>query len=522
MFCGWQDESGNELLYSVSALNQGLSVDEYGQPVAVDLWPIWSPVSMPSVSKNFQSLTPGEMLFTAIAIQNGSATGCTITYYSDTGTYVIYETATNVSVTIALGDTKEWTLSDDSQVVTKVADFNHDYSDVAETHTLGITYILEHMSLINSMYWNEGNRHTYNVRFGDNTTYVGDFAAHPNEENSLYTKSYTPTASEITAGYADITAEGPTYLTQIKVTHSDQTTVTWEFERNGWYCGTDSATYSGVSWYVSDLNGDPDNPKYKIGKMLQSLGCDIIDATGNILVDGWPTQNRGRAYYINQSDTLTDFGGIKFDTTGTDTLNTYENNKFNGTGKSRIVFYGSKTAYENATEMSEGAVISIPVVQGDTITIVFNQNTGDCGGYKYSDLCKTLNSEETICKIPIGLRNIIVPAIKKYGWGGAGHAIQSAEFYLWTLSAREIGASINDERAPTFLVGQRYPIYTNDASRISEFRGGWLRDPDQNVVRSAWYFNQNNGKFGQTMVWSNMYTKVGCCSGEVVSAGGGE
>ena len=526
VFCGWQDGDGHTYGYATQMPNDSATIDEYGQPVAIDLWPVWSPIEMPSVSKDFMALTPGELVFAAKAIQNGGATGVTATYYSETGTYILYESATNVSVSIAIGDTRQWTLSNGETITQQVLDFNHDYSDLQELSLLGITFGMQNC-LTDTRQMNAGYRHCFNYRFGNEDPIENDDLNHTNANDALLTNSHEASAAEVTAGFVQITAEGPTFLDKIVVTHTGGTTTTWYFADEGFYAGSDTNTYTqdgsgravSCTWYKSDTNVDANNPFYKIGKILQSLSCDIVDYRGQIGLYGWATTAQQWSYLINQNVTLTNFGGLKIDTTGTDTMNTATGNPYNGTGKSRIAFMSDwGNQYNNLTEMSEGTVISVPVVSGDVVTVVCHGEGRNWGGWDKSDLKAWANGELLTNLMPAGLAGTITPACKRSNVGMRSYAITKGLSSLWCFSRIEMG---NDTTvAPYKDEGSPYPMFTTAADRIRYLADGsgaatswWGRGPYGSSVYHFVTWN-NGGSAGSNYAGNRYGVCLGFCSGE--------
>ena len=511
VFCGWQDAAGHEYIYITQMPDASATINANGVPQDINLYPIWSPVEMPSISKDFSALTPGERLFAAIAIQNGSADGCTVTYYSESGSYIIYETATNVSVTVAIGDTKQWTLYNGETLTQQVLDFNHDYSDTAETSKLGITYAMKNC-LTTTRQMNPSYKHAFNFKFGNETAIVSDSNDHSSTTDAALTNSHTATADEVTAGFVDITALGPTYITKIMVKHSDNSTVTWYFGKEGFYAGSDVASVSGCSWYKSDL--DESEVFYKIGKMLQSLNLDVVNWQGSVGLNGWGTVEQEWCYYINKNETFSTFGGLKINATGTDTLNTAAKNPFNGTGKSRLTFCKDKANdWNNFTEISEGTVISVPVVTGDVVTVVAYGLSRNWGGWDNCAMKKWANGD-FLAQLPLGLRSTIVAAYKKSSVGNRSYAIQGGTYLMWCLSNSEIGGYVSNH--PYMDEGSKYPIFTENNSRIKKLADGagaatgwWERDPS---VSNAYGFMLCNSS-GYPGSNGNAYNAYGVCLG---------
>ena len=526
VFCGWQDADGNIYEYITQMPNASAKIDSNGVPIVIDLWPVWSPVQMVTISKDFAALTPGERVFCAIAIQNGSATGVTINYYSETASYIIRRTDdTTVTASIAIADTKTWTLYNGETLTQRVIDFNHDYSDSAEQNHLGITFDMQNC-LTDTRQMNPSYKHAFNYQFGDDDDpIVSDNNDHSSATDAALTHSHTASAAEVTAGYVEITALGPTFLTEIRVKHSDDSVTKWYLGKEGFYGGTDAASFtqSGAGaavscpFYKSDL--DTSEEFYKIGKILQSLSCDIVNWQGSIGLYGWATEERQWANLINQSVTLTNFGGLKIDTTGTDSLNTSTNNPFNGTGKSRVTFCKDWTNdWNNFTEISEGTVISVPVVSGDVVTVVAYGTSRNWGGWDNSAMQKWANGD-FLLQLPLGLRSTIVPAYKKSNVGNRSYAVTGGTYMMWCLSNAEVGGYVSNH--PYMDEGSKYPVFTNDNSRKKYLTDGagavygwWERDPIVTNSNNFYIVGTSGNPNNNYYAYNRIGVSLGFCSGE--------
>ena len=486
VFCGWQDEDGNEYEYRQQMPDSSASIDENGVPVAIELFPLWSEVKMPTVTKDFAALTHGERLFCAIAIQeaeNGYYTvgsganekSYPVTYYSDSSTYRITDADdSTITAAIAIGDVKQWTLYNGETLTQQVADFKHDFSDLAETKKLGITYAMKNL-LTATGTMNGSYKHMFNFKIGNDEASVSDTENHTSASDAALYHDHEATAEEVAAGYVDVTFLGQSYLNYIRVTHSDNSMEIWRMSDSGYYSGSDVETYSRCSFYASDLTPPTGyNHAYKIGKMMQAAS---LAPSG-----GWGSSARQQARLQNASYTFEDFGGIVFDATGTDTLNTAAINPVNGTGKARIAYHSD---YENSwncfTEVSEGAVISVPVVEGDVVRVAAFGQSRNAGGWDESRMCNWANNTFP-AQLPIGLFNTIAPACKKSSIGNRSYAIRKGLYKLWCLSNSEVNGQTGTH--PYSDEGTRYPIFSNDASRIKYRADGtgavnywWERSP---------------------------------------------
>ena len=537
IFCGWQDSDGHIYEFPTGMPLDSTAVDDQGRTLPIDLFPYLSAIEMPAETTAFSMLTPGQMQFCANAIQNGSATGCSVVYYADSNSYIITNLTTNASVTIALGEMRQWTLRDGNTITQQVAEFKRDYSDLNETNRLGITYAMKNL-LETRHNMNPSYKHAFNYQFGSDTPIVSDDNDHSSATDALLTNTHQVTNAEAAAGEVVITALGPTYLDRIIVTHSNNTKTTWYFADEGFYGGTDSATFNrsgtgaavSCNWYKSDLESTAEYTYYKIGKMLQDANVTPVNASGNAGAYGWASEQLQWGYFINRDVVFTDFGGIEIDTTGTDTLNTAENNKFNGNGKSRVTFCKDWTNdWNNFTEMSEGAVIKIPVQAGDEVTVKCYGVSRNWGGWDNTVMLDWI--EDTVYKLfPYGLRSQIVPACKKSSVGNRSYAVKKGLYKLWLYSYAELTNVTShpyvDEISDwdtSVHASTAYPIFTDNASRIKYLDDGagaanywWERDPS--IGNSNYFMSVNTS--GSASGSSNAGNTSGVCLGFCAGSAG--
>jgi len=521
LLIGWQDAAGHVYEYKQQMPNDSASIDEDGLPETIHLFAAWEPVEMPATSKAFNQLTHGERLWCAIAIQRGEAEGCTVVYYSDTQEYIITNLTTLATVTIGAGDTKQYTLYNGETLTQQVADFKHDYLDSTMTATAGISYMMKNC-LATGRALNTGYKHSFNYQIGNDEPIVSDDGNYTNATDTAtvakLNKTHVATEDEIAAGFVDIKSLGQTYLASIVVNHQDGTKTTWAFNQQGFYIGTDSNTVTQNSWYKSDTNVDENNPFYKVGKMLQSAGVSILNATGAVQAS-WSSNQINWAFFIDQEKTFADFGGIKFDATGTDSLNTAENNGYNGNGKSRIVFCADHTNdWNNFLEMSENAVISVPVIAGDSVTVKAYGLSRNAGGYEKTQMAAWANGE-FMEQLPIGLMNTIIPVHKTCSIGNRSYAVTGSQYKMWQASYIEVGSGTTEY--PYKQEGKRYPIFTNDASRVKyksdgagAVAGWWGRSPYRGGSRGFYYVYTSGGPHYNGYAHNAYGVCLGFCSGE--------
>ena len=527
VFNGWIDADGELYEYATQQPDRSSKIDGNGSPQTINLYPDWSAIALPAATKDFAALTAGERVFAATAIQtcpNGGTytrdgVDYEVVYSASSSSYFIYNSGRSIQVTVALGDAKQWVLYNGETLTQEVIDFNHDYSDLAETQKLGLTFAMKDL-LTDAQLMNPSYKHAFNYQFGDEDPIVSDTNNHTSGTDAALTHTHEATADEISAGFVEITALGPTYLAKIEVAHTGGFKTTWHFDQNGFYCGTDSASFTSAdgacTWYKSDILADPDNPEYKIGKMLQSLGLDVKNWQGSVGVNGWATTAQQWCTHTNRSDVFTSFGGLKIDTTGEDTVNTAALNPFNGTGKSRLTFCKDWTAgnsWNNFTEVSEGTVISVPVESGDVVTVVCYGLSRNWGGWEASAM-KAWANGAFLDQLPFALRSTITPALKKSSWGNRSYAIRKGLSGLWCLSNAEVGGYINN--SPYKDEGSRYPQFVSNDARIKRYADGsgavgywWERSP------YVYYSSHFNGVYTSGYPYGNnsAYTRTGVCLG---------
>ncbi|MCD8308877.1 MAG: DUF6273 domain-containing protein [Clostridia bacterium] len=534
VFVGWQDSSGNTYDYVQQMPDDSAEIDENGLPLTIKLYTRWEAIEMPSTSKSFTQMTDGERLFCAIAIQNGEADGCSVAYYSDSQEYIITDLTTLATATLYVGDYQTFTLYNGETLTRQIADFNHDYSDTAETQTVGITYMMKNC-LTDTRQMNPSYKHCFNFQIGDDEAIVSDTDDHSSATNAaalaLLDHDHTATDEEVAAGFVDIKALGATYLRSIVVTHADGTTTTWQLDCNGFYNDADCESVEAVnnnseysnSWYVSDLDVDEDNPVYKIGKMLQAEGHTIVNAGGTEMGSYNPTSTiQTWVFFTGETKTFDDFGGIKFDATGADSLNTAENNKYNGTGVSRIAFMADVyNSWNNFTEVSEGAVISVPVTEGDIVTVKAYGLSRNTGGWDNTALQAWANGD-FLDQLPLGVRNTIVAVSKASSVGNRSYATQKGLYKAWCASYIEMGSNTTDY--PYAQEGAKYPIFTDNASRIKYLADGeggvcywWERSPSRYYSYHFCYVYTSGYPYSIYYAYYRLGVCLGFCSGEATA-----
>jgi hypothetical protein len=204
--------------------------------------------------------------------------------------------------------------------------------------------------------------------------------------------------------------------------------------------------------------------------MMQSLD-DTID---------WTKTQLQSSYFQNDTHEFKDFGGIIFEATGVDTFNTPDN-AYDGTGVSRIRYLADySNDWNNFIEMTEGSVIKVPVSEGDKLTV-------KCYGYS----CNWLGWEGSanrsripsiVKKLPIAIRNIIVPACKRGNVGNRSYTVHKTMDTMWLISNMEVRGWTTTH--PYMDEGSPYPVFTDNESRKKRLNNGlgdlywwWGRSP---------------------------------------------
>ena len=174
--------------------------------------------------------------------------------------------------------------------------------------------------------------------------------------------------------------------------------------------------------------------------------------------------------------------------------------------------------WNNFTEVSEGTVISVPVVSGDEVTVVCYGVSRNWGGWGNSALQAWANGE-FLDQLPLGLRSTIVPAYKKSNVGNRSYAVIGDTYLMWCLSNAEVGGYVNNH--PYMDEGSKYPVFTNDASRKKYLADGagavfiwWERDPGVAYSSSFCYVGTSGSPSTSHNANNRDGVSLGFCSGE--------
>ena len=170
---------------------------------------------------------------------------------------------------------------------------------------------------------------------------------------------------------------------------------------------------------------------------------------------------------------------------------TWQNITFDATNASIPANSNSQYAITRTGEfllLYGGAKITIPVSEGDVMTITAYESW-NIGGYNYSKYRTYLN--ETMWElIPAYIRELIVGVNKGSTIGGKSSIIETFNEKIWALSISEVNGS---SAAPYNIEGVKYPVYTDNASRIKKYSNGtgsagtwWLRSPHAGSYGNFW------------------------------------
>ena len=512
IFAGWKDKNGYFYAYSQQMPNQSAELDENGNPEVIKLYAVFQNVEMPSTSKSLEEMTEGEKLFIAIAIQEGSAEGCTVTYYPDTNEYIVQDNTTLASVSVAAGDSAPFTLFTGEILDRQILDFNHDYMDLEETQAVGITYAFKEL-MKDTRAMNPSYKHWFHYKIGNDEAYQNDLLDHSSATDALLKGTHTVTEEEAASGYCDIVAISQTYLASIQVLHADGTTTTWHMDKNGYWADADMESRSGQAWYKSDINEDVDNQFYKLAKMISSRDSE----------KQWLSSQLLQGDITGEKVTFSDFGGLVIDATGEDTYNT-ASVASDGTGIARVRFYSDySNDWNNFTEVTMGVAISVPVVVGDTVIVNAYGYSRNALGWDNSAMQKWANAD-FLRLMPIAVRNTLVPVCKKSSVGNRSMTIQKGMYTAWLLSNAELRGWTTTH--PYMDEGTPYPIFTNDASRVKHLANGegaaytwWERSPGRGY--SCCFMCVNTGGYpynGLGWAHGRFGVALGFCSGRKPSA----
>lgn len=111
----------------------------------------------------------------------------------------------------------------------------------------------------------------------------------------------------------------------------------------------------------------------------------------------------------------------------------------------------------------------------------FNTTASNVGGWSDS-VMRVTRIPAFMNWLPADLKNAIKPVMKRTTIGNQSTTIQSTTDSLWLFSCKEVGTQT--DIAGYMDEGERYPLYTNDASRVKGLNDGnggptsyWLRSP---------------------------------------------
>ncbi len=446
VLAGWTNDDGtlfedNFMFDSMAVINSA------GNPVDIKLYAKRYTIELPSQSSNLSDLNYGQIKAVSNMIQGQTMEGASIKYFSDTREYIITNSKNGTTVSVAVGDVKDIVLRDGEPITLAVLDFKHDYQDLDESKGTGMTIGFKNL-MAKTRQMNKGTKTKYNYTLGgvkaDATTF-----------------SHEVSTEEAVSGYCELKANSQSYISLIKKESASGEVTTWAFDRRGFYCMQDLSGDSKPStntWYTAD--DDPNT--YKFSKMLLQ---------DNSAIDWMSTQLQ--KYAIQGSTTkFSDFGGMIIDTTAHDNLYNAD---------SAVRFYSDYTNdWNNFTELTQNAIIKIPVVAGDTVTVYAYTSARNTNGYRDTDLRDYLINE-LYYLLPLGVRELIIPVVKKFSIGNRCPIIDYVIDPIWLLSSREVNGFNSD---PYDKEGKVYPIFSNNESRKKYLANGtgdvywwWLRGP---------------------------------------------
>lgn len=451
---GWQTSNGNVYTFNTIRVDDTIcSVDDNGNPNDIAIYGSYQAVAMPTKSVTSASeLSFGELKAVSNMIVKGGDNTWVVTYYESENQYLLTNATDGVSVMITLGDKISILLSNNIEVAWQIYDFKHDVDE--NGNYVGMTFGMENIYTTRQM--NPSFKHTFNYNLGG-TDYVNDNKNYSSSTDETDSPIHTVTAAEGANGYVELKIKDRTYLRNITVTDAGGTSTKWWFDQNGYYCGSDSETYSKATWYMSDYATNT----YKIGKA-------IYNTTG---------KNGDGGIIQNQNVTPAGFGSMVIDTTAS---GAYVKQYCDTTNFNNYAFF---------TEMTAGTIIKIPVAYGDTVKVNAWSYSRNAGGYSRTALRDYVNNTFTPL-LPIGWQSAITPVVKKSTIGNRSTVLTTTCDKLFLFSGTEVGTVTS---APYNTEGKLYPIFSDNASRIKYKSDGsayhwWLRSPYVSISYGTYYF----------------------------------
>lgn len=141
-----------------------------------------------------------------------------------------------------------------------------------------------------------------------------------------------------------------------------------------------------------------------------------------------------------------------------------------------------------------------------------NGDDSTVGGWRDSEMLTYL--EEIFKKLPATLQSLITDTCKVSCEGGLSYTLQKVLSKLWLRSPNEVGANRTDE--PAAFAGKKYPIYTNNESRIKYYSNGtlsagiwWLRLPYRWGPRVFWFVYSSGSIGGWCVAWGGIGVSFG-------------
>lgn len=516
IYVGWTANGETVFNFNLVTLSEDCcEIDEDGTPLKVKFYPLYDEVEMPSeasvtnitVSNLAESNSYGQIKAISDFIKTyndngGSLTGTdysdwSVTYESSEYSYQIQKTidSGNIYIVCKVGDTVEIPLSNGTTEIWEIADFYHDVD--ANGNYIGITFVMRDLytgtTIDSSGYgyirqMNPSYKQCYNYTIGE-TTYENDNNGYSSTTDTTNSVVYTPTSTELSQKYVELTINDRTFLRSIVVTDSGGTATNWYFDYNGYYAGGSSgvSSVSGLSWYLSDFTAN----SYKIGRLFYDVNGSTADA----------------ATLTSGTHTSSNFGGMTI--------------IIGDSGKITHYYYVSADNYQHAeyNEITGDVVIRIPV-DSSTATVTINPWTDsrNAGGYIRTTYREWVNDTFTEM-LPLGWRNIATAAAKKTGIGNRNTSTVTTTDIAWALSGQEVGTITATNTS--YDEGTVYPIYSDNASRIKYYEQGegtvyswYLRSPYVGATSgSSTFLNVNtSGTYSGSGNASNSYAVVlGLC-----------
>ncbi len=245
-----------------------------------------------------------------------------------------------------------------------------------------------------------------------------------------------------------------------------------------------SSSHALMHYKVNDV-AVADNSATYTHTQGDTAGNVVIESTGDTYIseliltdaDGFITTWRFNTTAGTDDDTHKYYNFAKADNVAIGTTKTWNGITINA---SQGAFALPDYYTQYFVSAASGCKLTIPVTAGSTLEIK-GYTCYNLGGWEYSEL-RTFLNDTLYPTMPALLKTVISGAKKGSSIGGYAYDVRYFYDKIWALSTAEMGWSTTTK--PYKDEGTKYPIFTDNASRIKKYNNGegsaniwWLRSP---------------------------------------------